>query len=70
MIKTCNLPCLLLFQIFRLVARYNLHPEIITSCAYLQLYSSALEFMLQCLVYKCELYAQEIFDECTQLKNK
>ncbi|ALC47849.1 CG8202 [Drosophila busckii] len=56
-------------QIFRLVARFNLHPEIITASAYLQLYAPALDYMLECLVYKGEQYAQEMLSECKQLKN-
>ncbi|EDV92899.1 VPS35 endosomal protein sorting factor-like [Drosophila grimshawi] len=56
-------------QIFRLVARYNLHPEIITASAYLQLYAPALDFMLQCLLHQSDLYAQEMLSECKQLKN-
>ncbi|XP_034113243.1 VPS35 endosomal protein sorting factor-like [Drosophila albomicans] len=56
-------------QIFRLVARYNLHPEIITATAYLQLYAPALDFMLQCLMHKSEVYAEEMLSECKQLKN-
>ncbi|XP_064550979.1 VPS35 endosomal protein sorting factor-like [Drosophila montana] len=56
-------------QIFRLVARYNLHPEIITASAYLQLYAPALDFMLQCLMHKSEVSAQEMLNECKQLKN-
>ncbi|KAH8310623.1 hypothetical protein KR044_002256 [Drosophila immigrans] len=56
-------------QIFRLVARYNLHPEIITASAYLQLYAPALDFMLQCLMHKSDMYAEEMLCECKQLKN-
>ncbi|XP_017855608.1 PREDICTED: UPF0505 protein CG8202 [Drosophila arizonae] len=56
-------------QIFRIVARYNLHPEIITAGAYLQLYAPAFDYMLQCLIHESDLYAQEMLKECKQLKN-
>ncbi|KAH8351149.1 hypothetical protein KR084_008086, partial [Drosophila pseudotakahashii] len=56
-------------QIFRFVARFNLHPEIVTASSYLQLYAPAFDYMLLCLVHKCELHTQDMLNECKQLKN-
>ncbi|KQS39467.1 uncharacterized protein Dere_GG12848, isoform B [Drosophila erecta] len=56
-------------QIFRFVARFNLHPEIVTASSYLQLYAPAFDYMLLCLVHKSELHTQDILNECKQLKN-
>ncbi|XP_017073522.1 VPS35 endosomal protein sorting factor-like [Drosophila eugracilis] len=56
-------------QIFRFVARFNLHPEIVTASSYLQLYVPAFDYMLLCLVHKCELHTQDMLNECKQLKN-
>ncbi|XP_017090466.2 VPS35 endosomal protein sorting factor-like [Drosophila bipectinata] len=56
-------------QIFRFVARFNLHPEIVTATSYLQLYAPAFDYMLLCLVHKCELYTQDMLKECKHLKN-
>ncbi|XP_016960853.1 VPS35 endosomal protein sorting factor-like [Drosophila biarmipes] len=56
-------------QIFRFVARFNLHPEIVTASSYLQLYAPAFDYMLLCLVHKCELHSQDMLNECKQLKN-
>ncbi|XP_030374036.1 VPS35 endosomal protein sorting factor-like [Scaptodrosophila lebanonensis] len=55
-------------QIFRLVSRFNLHPEIITASTYLQLYAPAFDFMLQSLVHKCELYTEDLLGDCRDLK--
>ncbi|XP_039231965.1 VPS35 endosomal protein sorting factor-like isoform X3 [Drosophila yakuba] len=56
-------------QIFRFVARFNLHPEIVTASSYLQLYAPAFDYMLLCLVHKSELHTQDILNESKQLKN-
>ncbi|XP_052836673.1 VPS35 endosomal protein sorting factor-like isoform X3 [Drosophila gunungcola] len=56
-------------QIFRFVARFNLHPEIVTASSYLQLYAPAFDYMFLCLVHKCELHTQDMLNECKQLKN-
>lgn len=61
---------LILLKIFRFVARFNLHPEIVTASSYLQLYAPAFDYMLLCLVHKSELHTQDILNECKQLKNK
>ncbi|KAH8243880.1 hypothetical protein KR032_011089, partial [Drosophila birchii] len=56
-------------QIFRFVARFNLHPEIVTASSYLQLYAPAFDYMFLCLVHRCELHTQDMLSECKQLKN-
>ncbi|XP_017037516.1 VPS35 endosomal protein sorting factor-like isoform X3 [Drosophila kikkawai] len=56
-------------QIFRFVARFNLHPEIVTASSYLQLYAPAFDYMFLCLVHRCELHTQDMLAECKQLKN-
>ncbi|KAH8369160.1 hypothetical protein KR009_002879, partial [Drosophila setifemur] len=56
-------------QIFRFVARFNLHPEIVTASSYLQLYAPAFDYMILCLVHKSDLYMLDMLNECKQLKN-
>ncbi|KAH8294867.1 hypothetical protein KR018_003771, partial [Drosophila ironensis] len=57
-------------QIFRLVARFNLHPEIITASSYLQLYAPAFDYMLLCLALKSKQQCtSDILNECKELKH-